>query len=497
MRPKKHRGLTASALASAFVIAAALASGSACKSKSKQPTHRDAAPPPIDAAVPQIPGKVYFAVSREGVVELAGGEFRQVIKSEGRIDDLAVVKDGDVFAVADAQIVVSTADGGEPVGDRREPGLVRRIAAAADGTLWALGVKGLWRFADGAWTRDETFPRPRTVVDVAANRTEVVAAARDTAYILNGTEWVAVPLPEPPPPVKTPKRDAGPPSAVASAINDGDDDDGVGDLGDDGGDDGVDEDSGKAGARRTTVRELVAGADDSIYASTSQGIFKLRGTSWVEVSKTPVSALSVARDGTLVAAAESGGILFGKPGSFQERELATFGLAATELDAIATDSLGRIWLASDGGLVLVNGTGEAIRAWSAGSNAALPGRVVSIHVEVAPTMLPPINERRFGSISGTIVGHGRLDPKKSALRIVELCARPDSLFRGSPCAEAAVRRAGTTDDKGRFEIADVPAGRYGFAVQKDDDWVIDLTVDCCTQLFEGESVDVGKISVGD
>jgi hypothetical protein len=69
------------------------------------------------------------------------------------------------------------------------------------------------------------------------------------------------------------------------------------------------------------------------------------------------------------------------------------------------------------------------------------------------------------------------------------------MFRGSPCAEAAHRKSATADESGRFTLAEVPAGRYGVAVRAEKDWVIDLTIDCCTRLFEEDSLDLGKIVV--
>ncbi len=458
-----------------------------CGKKISAPNVDDAAPGvPADAALPPTPGLVYFAVSREGVVELRGGTFRRVIASQGRIDDLAVGTNGDVFAVADAQIFRAAAgsdnENAELISSKAAPGgVARRITAASDGTLWAITNKGLWAWDGAAWRNDETFPRPRTVVDIAATRGgRVVAAARDAAFIREVDGWRKVDLPAPPP---EPKR-------VKNADS-GADDSGEGAEGE--GDDGQDEE-GTAARRRTDVRSLALGADDRIYASTSTGIYLLGDLEWKKLTEKTVDALAIAADGTVVAAADGGEVLWGKDDGIAVREIASLGLAATEVDAVATDRLSRVWLATDGGLILANRKGEPAAIHSAGSQPALTGRIVAIRVVDAPTILPEILERRRGKIIGRLIG---LDKKATANVEVEICARPDTMFSDSPCAEAPFRGAAKTDESGLFSLGEVPAGRYGFAIKKADEWVVDLTVECCAQLFTADEVKLDRIKLGD
>lgn len=405
------------------------------------------------------------------MVELHGGALETVLAAPGRVSDVAVAG-GEVYAVADAQILRADDGEGEVVGKRARPGIARRIAAGEGGKLWAVTGKGLWWREKGAWTSDDAFPRPRTVLDVAADRRGlVVAAARDTAFVRDGDTWREVAFPPPPP--EPPPPDAGPGQEVGDT-----------------GEDGVSEE-GSAGPARTWVRELVIGADGQLYASTSVGIYRFTRDAWVEVAMQPVSALAVASDGTVIAAAESGAVLWGKPGAVTERSLSELGLAASQLDAVATDAAGHVWLATDGGLAIADDDGKLLARYPPGSLAELGGQVMAIRVIEPPGVLPEEKPPKTGGVTGQVLRDG--EPVAGAA--VELCARPDTLFRSSPCAEAAQRYTAKTADDGRFALDGVAAGRYGVAIRADKDWIIDLTTDCCSALFAEDRVDVGRIAV--
>jgi hypothetical protein len=416
-------------------------------------------------ARPPSPGLVYFAVNRVGVVELRDGEFRVVLPTEGRFTDFAVLGD-DIYAVADAEIRKADGAGGTTVGDNSAPGQPRRIEAGQGDRLWAVTGKGLWSYESGAWTRDDNFPQPRTILDAVSDRRgAVVATARTIAYVKKGDAWAPVPFP-PPPPEPTP------------------------DGGIEGGDDGADED--QVGAlSRIWVRSLEVGADGEIYGVTSSSVFQLEGEAWVEVLARPVSSLAVASDGTLVGGLETASLLIGKPGSLVEKSLADFGLEATEIDAIATDGAGRLWLATDGGLAVAKADGEVLATYVPGTLEALPGRVFAIAVIEPPGVLPEVKPPRTGAVAGRIVR----DQAPAAGAVLELCATPDTLFRESPCAEAPHRSRTVANDRGAFRFEGVPAARYGLAIRAKDDWVIDLTVDCCVGLFDGGEVKLKTIRV--
>jgi hypothetical protein len=462
---EKGRRLRAGALVVAF--AALVAAG--CKDK-RAPDRDDPAPgaaAPRGADAAPATGLVYVAVNRGGVVELRGGGFTSVLAAGGRLTDVAVVGEK-VYAVADAEILLADGSEGEIVGQRATPGIARRIAAGEGDRLWAVTGKGLWVLESGQWRSDDAFPRPRTVLDVVADRRgRVVAAVRETAYLKDAAGWREVAFPPPPP---------EPPAASGERIGDS-------------GEDGIEE--GGARASRTWVRQLVLGSDGEIYAATSTAVYRLAGDGWTEVAAQPVSALAVASDGTVVAGAESGEVLWGEPGKVVPRRLSDLGLAATHLDAIATDGAGRVWLATDGGLAITDADGKMLARYPPGTLAAVGGQVIAIEVIEPPGVLPPVPAPRAGAVAGRVIG----PDGPAAGAGVELCAAPDTMFRGSPCAEAAHRKSATADESGRFTLADVPAGRYGVAVRAEKDWVIDLTIDCCTRLFEEDSLDLGKIVV--
>ncbi|MFV1968150.1 MAG: hypothetical protein ACC628_22220 [Pirellulaceae bacterium] len=92
------------------------------------------------------------------------------------LDDTAYVGDGrGVHRVEDGKLVHAD-------GPRSE---IRRLRVL-DGVLWAMGLKGLWRYADGAWSQIGS----GAYVDVCLHAGDVVAASGDHVYRLQDGKLV-------------------------------------------------------------------------------------------------------------------------------------------------------------------------------------------------------------------------------------------------------------------------------------------------------------------
>jgi ligand-binding sensor domain-containing protein len=166
------------------------------------------------------------------------------------------------------------------------------------------------------------------------------------------------------------------------------------------------------------------------------------------------------------------------------------GLPADKINDLVVDASGRLWVATDAGIAVQDGTG----GWQAATSATSglnDSRIVALAVTGAPALPPPSETVRTAEVRGRIVADGSPVAGTSVL----LCSEsPKSFFDESPCEAMAVALAATTDADGNFTLADVPIGTFSLAVQRaDGQWVSfigDIPV-----LDAGELVSLGDIDV--
>lgn len=100
-------------------------------------------------------------------------------------------------------------------------------------------------------------------------------------------------------------------------------------------------------------------------------------------------------------------------------------------------------------------------------------------------------ELRKGGLTGKVLRDG----SPLAGVSVELCPSPGMMFTESPCADAAIKFAGTADDKGVWTFDDVPLGAYGLAVEVGGKWQITLGERVGAGMKEGKLYDTGSMSL--
>lgn len=175
------------------------------------------------------------------------------------------------------------------------------------------------------------------------------------------------------------------------------------------------------------------------------------------------------------------------------------GLPSDKVKDLALDAEGRIWAATDYGLIVQDGSG--------GWNVAVPStsdiaesRIVAVAVSGVPS-LPPVSDTvKTTTISGRIVMNG--DP--IADTTVELCNEGGRVFFDhTPCEDLMISQTVQTAEDGTFTFADVPIGTFQlYAVNPEGEdgspqWVNVTFLNKINALNEGKEVNVGDIELSD
>lgn len=132
----------------------------------------------------------------------------------------------------------------------------------------------------------------------------------------------------------------------------------------------------------------------------------------------------------------------------------------SHVHALAVDGSGRVWLATEEALAVVDDGGRVQMEWTAGRLEGLTGRVRAVVVAGAgPRRLPAARPARTWEIVGRMKTHRQGQPLAHAA--VELCG---SLAAPDRCAPTSSAQATTTAADGSFRFVDVPEGELHLVV---------------------------------
>ncbi|MEX1367225.1 MAG: hypothetical protein AB1Z98_29130 [Nannocystaceae bacterium] len=413
------------------------------------------AAPAAAAAEPGKPGPAYFAVRDKGVVMLDGGTFTKVEGGPDKlVREISAGPDGGIYMLgfegimklegAKASVVAKTGFG-------ESTGTLDDFAVTKDGEFWGVGFKGVSHFADGAWTTEEKTvlgPEVKLIRSVAIdNKGRVFVTSSNALHMRDGDTWTTI-------------------------------------------------DTAKQFKRKAFFEDVATGPEGVVFTIASGKMLKVVepdaiesikvGKKYAMLSDLAFSQLGIGALKTSIDLVTRVGD-DGKKTNFKAGKA----FAADRIEDVTPDDSGRVWVASDAGVAIL-GPGSETVEWKSGSVDELAGQVEVIGVVGAGPELPgEVGPVKTGGLKGKVIMGGA----GVASTEVEICPKPNSFFRKSPCADSPTRRVATTDADGNFEITDVPLGAYGLAVKVGKKWRVTFGSEYGADMEEGKVYDIGSITL--
>ncbi len=409
----------------------------------------DTPPPPAGDK-----GPAYFAVRDRGVVKLDGGEFKVV---DGAPDillrDMHVAADGKLYLLGSKGIMRIEGDKATMVAETsfKTTGSVDAFAVLEDGTMWAVGYKGISKWDGKAWTTEEkkVLGADVTLIKGVAvdGKGQVWVASSNKLHLLEGEAWTEV-------------------------------------------------DTSAAFKRKPFFDMVRRAPDGTAYALASSTLVKANAKDSVEEVDlqlkgfSSLGLLAFADNGIMALRSKVDAVLVRQPSGTSKEFEAGKAFAADSIRAVGVDASGRAWIGTDIGVAIV-GPGDEKVEWNSGSVLELAGQVEQIVPIGAGPDLPEVGPVKTGGLKGKILSDG----KGMGDTEIELCPSPDMLFKTSPCGDSPVKFSGKTSAEGEFTFDAVPIGAYGIAVKVGGKWQLTMSSNFGTKMKEGESYDIGSINV--
>jgi len=190
------------------------------------------------------------------------------------------------------------------------------------------------------------------------------------------------------------------------------------------------------------------------------------------------------------------GIYTFENGAWSNQTFEKTDLSSNDINALAADTGGRVWVATEFGLsVFVDGGWQVFRM----DNSDLPANDLrGVAVIADGPALPATADKETGSLTGQVKN---ADGSPVGDSTVEICVEVlgTQFFGDTPCSDQPFFLTGKTDAEGKFSFEGVPAGYYTIVMQVGDGWA-QLTGDIggfSEQVLveSGETSDVGDITM--
>ncbi|MEZ4404496.1 MAG: hypothetical protein R3B06_31035 [Kofleriaceae bacterium] len=433
-------------------IAATLATLVACDRGGQAPAEAASAPPtapapPRPAPYLHAPGPAYLGIDGTGLVRLEDGQLTTLVAHRYPVRSIVVDAEGAVYAAAIGGLWKVAGETIEHL-DTEDTALLARLALGPDGVLWATDHRGVFRW-DGGWTVEPpaTFDG-ELVDDLAVDRAgHVWVTQREALWFLDGERWHRL-------------------------------------------------DPAFAGTVEPFFSTIAAHPDGGVYVTSIRGTYRFRDGRWSDAGLSSrygmLDELVIGPAGHVAGSGGVGTLTVQAPsGAIRTTELEDGPARARRGDVLAVDGAGRTWLATDNGLVIFDRDGALAQQWLPGTVAGVTGKITALAVVGDGPALPPLGPPVTGTITGRVLRGGR--PVAGAA--VELCDQPLTVLQRTPCESSTTTYRTTTGADGRFRLAAVAVGSYGFAIKPGPRWIVMLATDCCTALGPGTTYDVGALTV--
>lgn len=242
--------------------------------------------------------------------------------------------------------------------------------------------------------------------------------------------------------------------------------------------------------------------DGKICVAHSNGVSIFDGSNWTNYGSTgadfEVQALSGARDiavdkqGRIWVVTFSRGVSVFDGDHWETYTRENSGLIGGWGRAIACDAQGRVWVGTDWEATVFDGSQWL--TYTQATSGLVANQIFSILCyRAGPSSLPLPHGSRAGSASGKVLRQSA--PLAGAE--VNIAWDVSTIFSGPTPCKGDVYKA-TTDDEGRFSIADIPIGVYEYAIYipEDNKWyaVTSYGTPVEIHIISGENTDIGEIN---
>jgi streptogramin lyase len=236
--------------------------------------------------------------------------------------------------------------------------------------------------------------------------------------------------------------------------------------------------------RRLVLSHVIADKEGKIYVPQYRGLYTPDGDNWKLVAGPGGSNVFVAPDGALWLTRGR------RINRFMNNSWKSFRIDHSTR-AVAVDSTGRVWAATEYGLAVgKDGKWE----WRQMHNSDLPDNSLRyIAVLGKGGTLPAPKEQKNGSLRGRMEWYKSGEPVKGAT--VQICGISKGLLSRSPCAGQPHAKSTTTDDEGRFAFKDVAPASYRIAAKFGDKWVRIFLSYNRAHVLPGQNKNTGTIRV--
>lgn len=331
------------------------------------------------------------------------------------------------------------------------------VACAADGSLWVAHFEGVSRYAAGAWN---TFPSTELASGDSANDLVYgVAAAPD------GTVWAVT------------SRSVAAYDGSAWTVYQ----------------------EGSGFYESVFFNSITVDSLGRPWAATGDGLYAFEDGSWSKVNRSEYDspqAVTIDAGGQVWIASLSNGVSRYDGNAWGTYNVSSGNLSSNQANAIAADTLGRVWAGTTYGLTVFDGSNwQTLRMDNSdiGDNYA-----EFVVVSRDGPSLPATADKPRSGLTGSL--NDASNQPMAGMR-VEICVEPlASQFSGdTPCSDQPFLLSTTTDAGGVFTFSDVPAGYYVIVAETGDSWA-QLTDEFGigserTLLPSGEPYDIGVLTL--
>lgn len=365
-------------------------------------------------------GALFLAVQGVGIVRLDGVTSTVVLSTKETLIDMAMAPSGALWA-SYYEVGTLRIRGGEAEKVSADP--YDHFVFRGAGEVWATTASIGWevaRFDGTAWTKlrkREDFKGTyddNKLNDLAVTSDAVWVSSWNGLFRFTGQAWEVVPGPK-------------------------------------------DHTSGRAPYR-------LIGRGRDLVAEYSDGFFAFRDGAWRPVSW-PASGSIVAMNGKGAAAGQKSGargVVLGAPLSGAPASAIPV-VPGGDPNDMALDESGRVWIAGEDALTVLDPKGKVLATWEPGTLAGVTGAVRRIGVSGSgPAQLPAKQTAARWDLTGKVEVYKSATPLASAK--IALCASP----RSKACEGASFSRTATTKADGTFRLTDVPPGDFWIRIAVPD-----------------------------